>query len=183
MRTGIILLCFLLPAAGCNHRPVAVKSAGKGAETIYKSGTAWRTDLHLPDGSAVLMGASSVVRIPAGFNSRNRDVFLEGEALFEVAAHDKQPFILHTRALITVVNSSTAVFKAEGFPAQPGEEVDLIRGELTVSRTYHSNSDNAAEKLHAGDMVMINTDIDLMEKEKYDSAELKPWTEKIKMNE
>ncbi|MFI5125061.1 MAG: FecR domain-containing protein [Chitinophagales bacterium] len=175
MRRDIILLVFLLLMESCHHRPVAVRSTGREGETIFKSGTALRTDLQLPDGSKVLMGASTVIRIPEAFNRKNRDLFLEGEALFHVRPAEALPFIVHTRALITTVNSDSAAFKVDGFPGHAGEEVDLLNGMLTVNRSYHSDSDNEPEMLRAGEMVMINTDIDLMEKEKSDSAELKSW--------
>jgi hypothetical protein len=47
---------------------------------------------------------------------------------------------------------------------------------LKVKKSYHSDTDNEPEVLDAGDMVMINRDIDLMEKEKMSAAEL----EKVK---
>jgi hypothetical protein len=40
-----------------------------------------------------------------------------------------------------------------------------------VTKFYHSSTDNEPETLKSGDMVMINKDIDLMEKETLDSAE------------
>ena len=95
----------------CHHRPVAVRSAGKGGETIYKSGTALRTDLQLPDGSKVLMGASSAIRIPETFNRGSRDVFLEGEALFNAGPPASRPFTVHTRALIIRVTRILLLLK------------------------------------------------------------------------
>lgn len=141
---------------------------------IYRSGTAKQTDLQLPDGTQVLMNASSVIRLPAGFNKVDRDLFLEGEALFTVSPHGFKPFVVHTKALvITEAGSFVAIFKVSGFPDNPGEEVDLLTGELNVIKSYHSNTDNDQVMLKAGEMVMINTDIDLMEEENLDSTELK----------
>jgi hypothetical protein len=45
-----------------------------------------------------------------------------------------------------------------------------------VIKSYHSDSDNEPVVLHSGEMVMINTDIDLMEKEKLDSVQLSDQT-------
>ncbi len=73
------------------------------------------------------------------------------------------------------VTSSAAAFKVDGFPNSPGEEVDLLSGELQAIKSYHSKTDNEPAKLIGGEMVMINTDIDLMEKENFDSSELKDW--------
>ncbi|MDP4128800.1 MAG: FecR family protein [Bacteroidota bacterium] len=175
MRRDVTLFVFLLLIESCHHRPVAIRSVGKGGETIYKSGTSLRTDLQLPDGSKVLMGASSVIRIPETFNRGDRDVFLEGEALFNAGPPASRPFIVHTRALVIRINSDSAAFKIDGYPNHAGEEVDVLNGMLLVNRSYHSSSDNEPETLKAGEMVMINTDIDLMEKEKSDSMEVQSW--------
>jgi transmembrane sensor len=60
--------------------------------------------------------------------------------------------------------------------SRPGEEVDLLTGRLTIRKSYHSDLDSASEELGSGDMLMINREIDLMEKEKMNADEL----EKVK---
>jgi ferric-dicitrate binding protein FerR (iron transport regulator) len=162
---------FLLSAAscaGCNNSIEATKTTGRNGEIIYRSGAARRTAWQLPDGTELLMDSFSVVRLPAGFNKLNRDIFLAGDVLFTVHSGIK-PVVVHTRALIIAVpDSLTASFKVDGRPKSPGEEVDLFTGHLRVVKSYHSDTDNEPVTLGAGEMVMINTDIDLMEKEKMD---------------
>ncbi len=75
---------------------------------------------------------------------------------------------------MTVI-STAADFKVDAFSGSPGAEVDLLSGELKVAKSYQSKTDNEQTKLIGGEMVMINTDIDLMEKEKFDSTELNDW--------
>ena len=64
-----------------------------------------------------------------------------------------------------------ARFAVEAVRKQPGEEADLLDGKLRVTKSYHSDTDNEPEVLGAGDMVMINREIDLMEKEKMTGPE------------
>lgn len=64
-----------------------------------------------------------------------------------------------------------ARFAVEAVRKQPGEEADLLDGKLRVTKSYHSDTDNEPEELGAGDMVMINREIDLMEKEKMTGPE------------
>jgi ferric-dicitrate binding protein FerR (iron transport regulator) len=166
-----ISVVFLLAAfwTGCNNSGKATKTTGRNGEIFYRSGAAGRTAWQLPDGTELLMDSFSVVGLPAGFNKLNRDIFLAGTVLFTVHASGIRPVVVHTRALvITVSDSSTASFKVEGRPKSPGEEVDLFAGNLRVAKSYHSETDNEPVTLSAGEMVMINTDIDLMEKEKND---------------
>jgi ferric-dicitrate binding protein FerR (iron transport regulator) len=181
---------------GCKEPARPIESTGKGGEKIYRSGTAKRTHLRLPDGTEVLMNAGAVLRLVPGFGKKGREGVLEGEASFTVSPGDGGPFVVRTKALVTTVevavagevsgNSQgdgvgasdvpvTTVFKVDGHPDSPGEEVDLLSGGLIVKKSYHSTSDNEPAVLGPGEMVMINTDIDLMEKEKFDTAELKTW--------
>jgi hypothetical protein len=63
-------------------------------------------------------------------------------------------------------------FRAEAFRARPGEQIDLLLGNARVKKSYHSDTDSTAEVLGPGEMVMINRDIDLLEKENMTMAEL-----------
>ncbi len=163
---------------GCKEPARPIESAGKGGEKIFRSGNAKRTSIQLPDGTQVLMNAGGVLHLAAGFGKTDRDLVLEGEALFTVSPGAGSPFVVHTKALVTTIpgsSSTGAVFKVDGHPDSPGEEVDLLSGGLIVRKSYHSTTDNEPETLGPGEMVMVNTDIDLMEKEKFDTAELKTW--------
>ena len=53
----------------------------------------------LSDGSKVMLNAGSELRYPVQFveNEKNRTVFLNGEAFFEVAENKKHPFIVNTK--------------------------------------------------------------------------------------
>jgi transmembrane sensor len=62
-------------------------------------------------------------------------------------------------------------FAVDAVRKRPGEEVDLLDGRLRVTKSYHSDTDSLPEELTAGDMVMINREIDLMEKEKMTGPE------------
>lgn len=55
--------------------------------------------LVLPDGSEVWLNSSSVLQIPASFQTDSREVFLIGEAYFKVANQADAPFTVHTDSL------------------------------------------------------------------------------------
>ncbi|MCW3467034.1 FecR family protein [Chitinophaga nivalis] len=54
-----------------------------------------RFSLKLADGTLVWLNAASRLIYPATFNSTAREVYIEGEAFFEVASNARQPFIVH----------------------------------------------------------------------------------------
>ncbi len=56
-----------------------------------------------------------------------------------------------------------------------GEETLLLSGKIKVVKSYYSALDHDPYFLKDGDMVMMNKDIDLMEKETFDTKDLKAW--------
>jgi len=150
------------------------------ADITYENGEGKSRTVTLPDGSKVEMTPHTVVRISKEFNKSERDLELDGEALFTVGTDVGKPFVVHTKNLQIQVLSG-GQFKVEAFEKNAGEEADLLSGKLQVKKSYHSDTDNEPEILEAGQMVMINRDIDLMEKEKLDSAELKSLQERFQV--
>lgn len=52
--------------------------------------------LTLSDGTEVWLNAATRLRFPFHFGGANREVYVEGEAYFKVAANAQHPFIVHT---------------------------------------------------------------------------------------
>lgn len=62
--------------------------------------------IELEDGTIVQLNAATTFRYPAGFSQDRREVYVEGEAFFNVAASPERPFIVHTtRADIKVLGT------------------------------------------------------------------------------
>src|SRR5204863_7767682 len=57
--------------------------------------------LRLPDGTRVDLGVASAIRYAPAYGGRERDVYLEGEAYFEVAPDPKTPFTVYAANAIT----------------------------------------------------------------------------------
>jgi ferric-dicitrate binding protein FerR (iron transport regulator) len=58
-----------------------------------------KSELMLSDGTRIWVNASSSIRFPGQFTAESRDIWLDGEAYFEVAGDRKHPFIVHTSEL------------------------------------------------------------------------------------
>jgi transmembrane sensor len=167
MRMSILYL-FAVALMGCHGRRGSTIRLGDGTRYVNNTGDAqWAT---LPDSSRIKLGDRTTVVVESGFEHGNRVVHLDGEGMFEVRQRPGKSIVVMTRNLI--IEGPGTQFRVDAFRSRSGEEVDLLAGQLTIRKSYHSDLDSVAEELNSGDMLMINREIDLMEKEKMNPDEL-----------
>jgi ferric-dicitrate binding protein FerR (iron transport regulator) len=168
MRKPFFYLLLWVAAGACHGSGPSNISLGDATKYVNNSGsTQW---VNLPDGSQIKISDGTVIVLGTGFGKEGRDVDLDGEGMFEVRASAAGPFVVHTKNL--VIQALGTKFRVDAVRSRPGEEVDLLEGRLRIVKSYHSDSDNEPEQLEAGDMLMINREIDLMEKEKMNGEEV-----------
>ncbi len=90
----------------------------------------------LPDGSTVWLNNASKIKYPKDFSSRAREVFLEGEAYFDVANDTSKPFIVHTAGIQTKVLGTS--FNINAYDELSSVEVSVIKGKVEVSDSLNS---------------------------------------------
>lgn len=84
----------------------------------------------LPDGSRIQLSANSTLRFPKTFEAEEREVYLVGEAFFDVARRPNQPFLVHTDELVTRVVGTS--FWVKAFKNQRDVSVDVKTGKVAV---------------------------------------------------
>lgn len=106
-----------------------VKAAIKKSEITTKYGS--NTQLILPDGSTVWLNAGSKLNYEKINETGVREVYLTGEAFFDVVKNPKRPFIIHTSSIdIKVLGTS---FNVKAYPDDKTVETSLIRGSVEVT--------------------------------------------------
>ncbi len=87
--------------------------------------------LKLADGSRVFLNSESTLRFPVHFTGKKREVFLTGEAYFEVAKDVARPFVVHTdKAAIQVLGTE---FNVMAYGDEKSTEVTLVNGVVEVA--------------------------------------------------
>ncbi|UPK68101.1 FecR family protein [Chitinophaga filiformis] len=87
--------------------------------------------LTLSDGTQVWLNAASSITYPVSFNGKERSVTVRGEAYFEVAQLEGQPFKVHTaRQEITVLGTH---FNVKAYPDDPDISTTLLTGSVKVT--------------------------------------------------
>jgi|GEM_PF-134603 len=136
-RVWAAMAVLLLLAGGAllwHYRP-AFRNAPAAKATVYHAKAGERKQLRLPDGSAILLNGGSTITVAADFNQRSRNVYLSGEAYFEVAPDAGQPFMVHTPAILIKVLGTT--FNVKAYPEDTVTETALLEGAIQV---YASSS-------------------------------------------
>lgn len=90
--------------------------------------------LLLSDGTKVWVNAATRISYMNDFTHRTtRDVYLEGEAFFEVAHNPDQPFIVHTSGIdIKVLGTS---FNVKCYPEEETIETTLVNGKVQIQQS------------------------------------------------
>ena len=137
-----------------------------------------RSKIQLSDGSIVWINSGSRLVYPAVFKKDRREVYIEGEAIFEVVHNDKQPFVvLSENQQIEVLGT---VFNVNNYPDENSAFTVLKSGSVQISY-----GDSTAEnydkdlKISPGTFAGYNKVTDKMSSKKVEVNRYFSWREGI----
>lgn len=116
---------------------IPAEPAGAALVEVRNEGPRERV-VSLGDGSTIHLSPRSTIRIDTSFRER-RNVYLSGEAFFEVARDPRRPFFVHTNGLITRVLGTS--FRVTAYEKDPRVVVQVRTGKVAVYRT--SSAENS----------------------------------------
>jgi ferric-dicitrate binding protein FerR (iron transport regulator) len=141
-----------------------VLGAQKGSQIVYKNNgylkgeLAYNTltvpygkrfDLLLSDGSQVTLNSGTSLKYPVQFlNIGNRQVFLDGEAFFNVAKDSVNPFIVSTSELNVRVLGTK--FNLSSYPEDQYVNTTLLEGSVSVYNSKDTFESSNASLLEPG---------------------------------
>ncbi|MFQ9995767.1 MAG: FecR family protein, partial [Hoylesella buccalis] len=125
--------------------------------------------LRLSDGTQVRLNAGSSLFYPQRFNRffSRRDVYLDGEAHFDVAKNSSQPFIVHVGNLKVKVLGTH--FNVKAYPAEELVTTTLEQGKVKVYE------DKIAMTLLPDEQAVYNRISGKMTKRSVDSGKYNQW--------
>lgn len=127
------------------------KTSLDGVQT-FAAANGERKTIQLPDGSDVTINSGSTLQINQHFGAECRDVYLQGEAFFEVKHNASIPFIVHT-AVMDVKAVGTA-FNVKAYQNELYTETALIKGLVEVTL---KEENNIRVLLHANEKIKWKT--------------------------
>lgn len=128
-------------------------------------------EIQLSDGSRVFLNADSKLRYPVRFMGTTREVWLEGEAWFDVKKNPDCPFIVHTAETgITVLGTE---FTVSAYPKEKITQVTLVNGKVDVE------ADGKKTVLAPDQQFTFDRNSRLQKVESVDAASCAAWKEGI----
>ncbi|HEX8506892.1 MAG TPA: FecR domain-containing protein [Hymenobacter sp.] len=121
---GVLAVLVVVAGAYFLARPAAP------AYRLYQTAAGQRQQLRLADGSRVTLAPQSRLRYPARFGGAYREVYLEGEAFFEVSKDARRPFRVHSGTWVTQVLGTT--FNVSAVRGASQTAVSLVEGQVQV---------------------------------------------------
>lgn len=96
------------------------------------------------DGTEVYLNADTKIRYPEKFGLQKRNVYLEGEAYFNVASNKRRPFVVHTgKSRVTVLGTS---FNVNSYATDKKIKVVLDEGKVLFSSAGNTYSLQPGQK-------------------------------------
>ncbi len=120
----------LIPSPAAFELTLQTADSSQTNFIVYTTAPGERRKIRLPDSSLVELNVASRLQLTKDFNSSNRDVYLEGEALFDVTHNKKLPFIVQTPSYEVRVLGT--LFNVKAYPGEAVSETALIRGKVKL---------------------------------------------------
>lgn len=116
---GVIILSFFLYRNTSNFKQhISIET---NSEIIKKSNNSVAgIKISLDDGSVVTLAPNSTLTYPRHFDKEKREVYIDGEAFFQVTKNPDKPFLVYCQNIVTRVVGTSFTVKKE-----PGEQVEV----------------------------------------------------------
>lgn len=98
----------------------------------------------LSDGSKVSLNTATTFRYPTGFSDKEREVFLDGEAYFEVKEDALKPFVVKLKDQHITVLGTT--FNIEAYTEENYSIVTLLSGSISLE-TFNEKQESVSNQL------------------------------------
>ena len=130
---------------------LAQKYGMRSEMLVQKNNTETSMSIVLEDSSLVILEKGSILKYPRHFASKDRQVFLEGQAFFEVAKNPDKPFIVFANETVTKVLGTSFTIKA--FREDKTVVVSVRTGKVSVSGDYRGQQ--TLEKTQAKEVLLL----------------------------
>ena len=128
--------------------------------------------LELSDGTRVWLNAESELRFPVQFGTGEREVYLKGEAYFDVARNVSKPFVVEVDEMkVKVLGTS---FNVKSYVDEPGVYTTLVEGSVAILRDGQPE-----KKIKPGEQAYYNKGVGTLSIAEVDVNEFTSWKDGV----
>ena len=128
------------------------QSTGSYTETFAPRGQ--KSQIVLADGTKVWLNSDTKIKYPGNFSKNQRDVYLEGEAFFEVSKNPHQPFVVHTNGISVKVLGTK--FNVKAYSDEDNVETSLFEGKISLLMTNPWSKETAVKEVRPGQSLLYS---------------------------
>lgn len=129
----------ILISVGLNVGEFFRKGEKPGKLMIVEAPKGAKSIVTLADGTQVILNSGSTIKYSDSYNKTARDIFLSGEAYFEVAKNKALPFKVHAGNII--IRALGTVFNVKAYPEEKKIETTLVEGLVSVENIQAAAND------------------------------------------
>ncbi len=131
-----------------------------------------RTQITLSDGSTVWLNSGSKLVYPANMKEK-RNVYIEGEAVFEVTHSEQHPFLVSTKDFEIKVLGT--IFNVSAYPDDKVSSTVLEKGKIELTSNNKSIFRSNKLTIHPGTMALYNPEEKLFFQHQVDPRNYLSW--------
>jgi transmembrane sensor len=151
-----------------NQSSTSIELASNTFREIYtKPGT--RTQIDLPDGTRVWLNDGTTFRYPERFTGTQREVFVDGEAYFEVKSNPENPFVVNNPMMNTLVTGTH--FNLNAYSADNYFEATLLEGKI------HLENESKNLVMKPGEQVQFDSKLEKVVQKTVDPQNAAAWVD------
>ena len=135
-----------------------------------------KSSLTFQDGTRIVLNADSKLKYLVNSNDSQREVYLEGEAYFDVAHDTSRPFIIHSNNISTTVLGTK--FNISAFPNENKISISLVEGKVQVSEGEKGRDDKKI-MLNPGQQLVYEKDKNINTVQQFDVESVVGWKDNI----
>lgn len=131
-----------------------------------------KSEIVLPDGTHIWLNSGTNMRYPLTFGAENREIFLDGEAYFEVTKNKHKPFIVNTSNLsVTVLGTK---FNVKAYADESEIETALLSGHINLIVNTNAEHGKIIE-MNPGELISYSKENNSVGKSGFRKDEVVGW--------
>jgi transmembrane sensor len=152
---------------------VAADRTGSVASHVYATRAGQVATIELADGTHIVLGAASTLRLPNDVEDAQRDVYLEGKAYFVVNHNPARRFVVHSARAVT--EDRGTAFSVEDYASDSNAQVLVAAGSVAL-RSALPIAGRQLVVLTSGQLGRLGRDGTHEVREQIDPAKYLAWT-------